>query len=48
MNGTLVRDLIEYEVGFGPLGALANSLFIEQQMRQTFAERQKILPQLLV
>jgi ligand-binding SRPBCC domain-containing protein len=47
MNGTLVRDLIEYEVGFGPLGALANSLFIERQMRQTFAERQKILPQLL-
>ncbi len=47
LNGTLVRDLIEYEVGFGPLGAVANSLFIERQMRRTFAERQKILPQLL-
>ncbi len=47
LDGTLVRDLIEYEVGFGPLGALANSLFVVRQMRHTFAERQKILPQLL-
>lgn len=47
LMGTLVRDLIEYEVGFGPLGALANSLFIAHQMRHTFAERQKTLAQLL-
>ncbi|HKN15789.1 MAG TPA: SRPBCC family protein [Candidatus Sulfotelmatobacter sp.] len=47
LSGTLVRDLIDYELGFGPLGALANSLFIARQMRHTFAERQKILPQLL-
>ena len=47
LSGTLVRDLIEYDVGFGPLGARANSLFIARQMRHTFAERQKILPQLL-
>jgi len=47
VNGTLVCDVIEYEVGFGPLGALANSLFIERQMRRTFAQRQQILPKLL-
>lgn len=47
VDGTLVRDLIEYEVGFGPLGAIANSIFIERQMRQTFAQRQQALPQLL-
>jgi len=47
VSGTLVRDVIEYEVGFGPLGALANVLFIERQMRGTFAERQKVLPELL-
>lgn len=47
INGTLVRDVIEYEVGFGPLGALANSLFVERQMRRTFAQRQQILPKLL-
>ena len=46
-NGTLVCDLIEYEVGFGPLGALANALFIERQIRRTFAERQRALPKLL-
>ncbi len=47
VHGTLVRDVIEYEVGFGPLGALANSLFVARQMRRTFAARQKILPKLL-
>lgn len=46
-NGTLVRDVIEYEVGFGPLGTLANSLFIDRQMRHIFAHRQKVLPELL-
>jgi ligand-binding SRPBCC domain-containing protein len=45
-NGTLVRDVIEYEVGFGPLGALANSLFLERRIRTSFAHRQKILSKL--
>jgi ligand-binding SRPBCC domain-containing protein len=47
VSGTLVRDVIEYEIGFGPLGALANSLFVARQMRHTFAQRQQILPGLL-
>jgi ligand-binding SRPBCC domain-containing protein len=47
IDGTLVRDGIEYEVGFGPLGALANSIFVGPQMRHTFAQRQKVLPRLL-
>lgn len=47
VSGTLVRDVIEYEVGFGPLGALANSLFVARQMRHTFAQRQQMLPRLL-
>jgi ligand-binding SRPBCC domain-containing protein len=47
ISGTLVRDAIEYEVGFGPLGELANSLFTEGQVHRTFAKRQRILPQLL-
>jgi ligand-binding SRPBCC domain-containing protein len=46
-NGTLVRDMIEYEVGYGPFGALANSLFIERRIRYVFAYRQKILSKLL-
>jgi ligand-binding SRPBCC domain-containing protein len=46
--GTLVRDVIDYEVGFGPLGAIVNSLFIGRQMKNTFAHRQQVLPQLLI
>jgi ligand-binding SRPBCC domain-containing protein len=48
VSGTLVRDVIEYEFGMGPLEALANSLFIEPKMRDTFAQRQKTLPTLLL
>jgi ligand-binding SRPBCC domain-containing protein len=44
VSGTVVRDVIEYQVGFGPLGALANALFVARQMRRTFTERQKTLP----
>jgi ligand-binding SRPBCC domain-containing protein len=47
VTGTRVRDLIEYEVGFGLLGALADLLFVAPQMRRTFALRQQILPRLL-
>src|ERR1700686_2287462 len=45
--GTLVRDVIEYEVGFGFLGAIANALFVRRQMEDTFVQRQKVLPKLL-
>jgi ligand-binding SRPBCC domain-containing protein len=47
-SGTLVRDIIEYEVGFGPLGVLANWLFVAPQMRRTFAQRQQRLSKLLL
>jgi ligand-binding SRPBCC domain-containing protein len=47
LNGTVVRDLVDYEIGFGALGAIANSIFVERQMRNMFAQRQKILPDLL-
>jgi ligand-binding SRPBCC domain-containing protein len=47
VSGTLIRDAGYYEVGFGPLGTLSNSLFVARQIRHTFANRQQILPQLL-
>ena len=47
LKGTLVRDVIDYEVGFGFLGAMVNALFIRRQMTNTFAERQLVLPKLL-
>lgn len=46
-NGTIVRDLVEYEVGFGPLGGIAQNLFVGRQIQQTFAYRQGILESLL-
>ena len=43
--GTIVRDVIEYEVGFGFLGRLAEK-FIVSQLRQTFEYRQQALEKL--
>ena len=39
--------MIDYEVGFGFLGSLANAVFVRRQMQSTFAERQRKLPELL-
>lgn len=47
INGTLVRDVIDYEVGFGFVGVVINDLFIRRQMEQTFAQRQTKLESLL-
>jgi len=46
-EGTTIRDVIDYEVGFGFLGSIANALFIRSQMQSTFAERQESLSDLL-
>lgn len=45
--GTTIRDVIDYEIGFGPLGQVADALFVRRQMENTFRERQAKLPQLL-
>ena len=47
VSGTLVRDQIDYSIGFGPFGAAANSLFIARQLRRTFKHRQKAISGLL-
>jgi ligand-binding SRPBCC domain-containing protein len=47
INGTVIRDLITYEVGFGALGRLADKFFIRRQLRQTFRYRQRALEKLL-
>ena len=38
-GGTLVRDRVEYEVPFGPLGEIARRLFVARQIRRIFAFR---------
>ena len=45
--GTLIRDVVDYEVGFGLLGPLADRLFVSRQLRRTFAWRQQVVRELL-
>lgn len=45
--GTIVRDEVEYQLPFGILGRLADSLFVERMMRRTFASRHQQLHRLL-
>ena len=47
INGTLVGDVVEYEIGFGPLGAVAQKLLVSGQLQATFAHRQEALESLL-
>lgn len=37
--GTLVTDDVEYALPFGPLGNIANAIFVRRQLRATFAYR---------
>ena len=45
--GTTVRDVIEYDPGFGVLGDVAQGLFIAPSLRRTFEYRQRMLEKLL-
>ena len=47
LNGTVVRDVIDYEVGFGFLGELVQTFFISRQLQETFAYRQRTVEKLL-
>src|SRR5437870_2454041 len=47
VSGTIVRDVIEYQIGLGFLGALLQRLFVSRQLRRTFEYRQKALQKLL-
>ncbi|MFT3913695.1 MAG: SRPBCC family protein [Anaeromyxobacteraceae bacterium] len=47
IDGTVVRDLVRFEVGFRPLGALAARLVVGPRMRAAFRHRQRALPGLL-
>lgn len=47
VNGTIVRDVIHYEVGFGVFGWLARKLVLTPQMQRTFEYRQTAVEKLL-
>ena len=46
-NGTLLRDAVDYELPLGPLGNLANTLFVRHQLAATFRYRQRRTLELL-
>jgi ligand-binding SRPBCC domain-containing protein len=46
-SGTTVRDVIEYDAGFGVLGDLGQRIFIAPSLTQTFQYRQQMLEKLL-
>jgi len=45
--GTAITDDLEYSLPLGPLGLIANELFVARQMKATFAYRQKKLEEIL-
>ncbi|MGH9502266.1 MAG: SRPBCC family protein [Terriglobales bacterium] len=47
IRGTVIRDVIAYDVGFGRLGELAEKLFVNRQLQRTFEYRQKALEKLM-
>jgi ligand-binding SRPBCC domain-containing protein len=47
VEGTLISDDVEYTLPLGPLGALANPMFVRRQMKTTFAYRQTRLDEIL-
>ncbi len=47
VQGTTMRDVIDYEIGFGLLGELAQKLVIGPNFQRTFTHRQKALEKLL-
>ncbi len=47
VSGTVVRDVVVLEVGFGWLGWIVERLFIRAQMKSMFHYRQKALERLL-
>lgn len=46
-EGTLVRDIVEYELPLGPLGALAHLLFVRRTLQRIFDYRRQQVVELL-
>ncbi len=46
-DGTLVRDVVEYEVGFGVIGRMLETLLFQGMLGRTFEYRKKAVEQIL-
>lgn len=45
-DGTLMTDILHYKVPYGPIGTLANALFVENMVGGIFNYREKIVEKL--
>jgi hypothetical protein len=46
-GGTLMRDRVEYELGFGPLGAVAHAFFVRRSVEKIFDHRNATIGEIL-
>jgi len=47
-GGMLVRDCVDYDLAFGPLGWIANAVYVRWSLKSIFDYREKIIRQMLV
>ena len=47
-QGTLIRDVINYDVGYSFLGAIANAVFVRRRLKKMFVDRRQAIEDLLV
>jgi ligand-binding SRPBCC domain-containing protein len=47
-GGTLMRDLVRYQVPFGPLGQLAHAIFVRRALNQIFEFRRNAIDRIMV
>lgn len=46
-SGTIMSDVVEYALPFGPLGSLAHALFIRRTLGRIFDHRAAVIPRLV-
>ena len=46
-EGTLIRDVVEYEVGFGMIGTLLEKAIFQRMLRSTFEYRKRAVEKIL-
>lgn len=46
-GGTLMRDRVDYEIGFGPLGRVAHAVFVRRSLNNIFDYRNRTILEIL-
>ncbi|MFN8698134.1 MAG: SRPBCC family protein [Flavobacteriales bacterium] len=45
-GGVTMTDIVNYAIGFGPIGALANAVYVENRLKEIFAFREKAVAEI--